>query len=88
MISHASFNLEFKTGKSHLYYKLNRCLQEGILSNTFLALFYVFLFLFTHFFINFCFSSWKEAVEVKGSDGFCMMKQLLEKLPDVAKVTE
>ena len=47
-----------------------------------------FFFYSLIFFINFCFSSWKEAVEVKGSDGFCMMKQLLEKLPDVAKVTE
>ena len=30
--------------------------------------------------------SWKEAIEVKGDDGFCMMKKLIEKLPEVAKV--
>lgn len=29
---------------------------------------------------------WKEAVKVSGSDGFCLMKQLLEKFPEVAKV--
>ena len=30
--------------------------------------------------------SWKEAIEVKDDDGFCMMKKLIEKLPEVAKV--
>ncbi|XP_020632929.1 transient receptor potential cation channel subfamily A member 1-like isoform X2 [Orbicella faveolata] len=29
---------------------------------------------------------WKESVEVKDDEGFCMMKQLIEKFPDVAKV--
>ncbi|XP_078348823.1 transient receptor potential cation channel subfamily A member 1-like isoform X2 [Oculina patagonica] len=29
---------------------------------------------------------WKEAVEVKDDEGFCMMKQLIEKFPEVAKV--
>ena len=30
--------------------------------------------------------SWKEAIEVKDDDGFWMMKKLIEKLPEVAKV--
>ena len=30
--------------------------------------------------------SWKEAIEVKDDDEFCMMKKLIEKLPEVAKV--
>ena len=30
--------------------------------------------------------SWKEAIEFKDDDGFCMMKKLIEKLPEVAKV--
>ena len=30
--------------------------------------------------------SWKEAIQVKDDDGWCMLKQLLEKLPEVAKV--
>ena len=30
--------------------------------------------------------SWKEAIEVKDDEGFCMMKKLIEKLPEVAKV--
>ena len=30
--------------------------------------------------------SWKEAIEVKDDDGFCMMKKLIEKLPEVTKV--
>ena len=32
------------------------------------------------------FISWKEAVEVKDDEEFCMMKQLIEKFPEVAKV--
>lgn len=32
--------------------------------------------------------SWKESVEVKDDEGFCMMKQLIEKFPEVAKVFE
>ena len=30
--------------------------------------------------------SWREAVKVRSSDGFCLMKKLLEKFPEVAKV--
>ena len=30
--------------------------------------------------------SWHEAVKVRSSDGFCLMKKLLEKFPEVAKV--
>jgi len=29
---------------------------------------------------------WKEAIEVKDEEGFCLMKKLLEKFPEVAKV--
>lgn len=37
-------------------------------------------------FFFFLLFSWKEAIEVKDDDGFCMMKKLIEKLPEVAKV--
>ena len=35
---------------------------------------------------SFLLFSWKEAIEVKDDDGFCMMNKLIEKLPEVAKV--
>lgn len=37
-------------------------------------------------FFFFLLFSWKEAIEVKDDDGFCMMRKLIEKLPEVAKV--
>jgi len=41
---------------------------------------------FSSLFLPFYIISWKEAIEVKDEEGFCLMKKLLEKFPEVAKV--